>query len=288
MVTRIDDAVVRVFATEWIAAWNAGDLERIFRLYRDDFEMRSPLIAERGFAASGVLRGKDAIRPYWSAGIATASPPLRFELVDAYAGIGTVVIHYRSVGRRYVTEVIELDDSGLAVRGCACHGAPDAAALLPPIYWKTYVAAPAERVFDTLATAAGWDGWFTRGSTMDDRELVMRWRDVARSQHRASLWNGHDGELRCPIVARDPASRFAFQWTTGAHATLVEFRLSRRGPGTVVEVTESGHTHDDLVPAGGVTAAARYALNAAGWGSALELLKVYVERDVAYGQVPPA
>src|SRR5580704_2394154 len=98
----IDAAFAHGFAGEWIAAWYAGDLERIFRLYRDDFEMRSPLIAERGFAASGVLRGKDAIRPYWSAGIATASPPLRFELVDAYAGIGTVALHYRSIGRRHV------------------------------------------------------------------------------------------------------------------------------------------------------------------------------------------
>ncbi len=122
--TPIDAAFAHQFATEWIAAWNAGDLERVFRLYRDDFEMRSPLIAERGFAASGVLRGKDAIRPYWGAGIRTAVPPLRFELVDVYPGVATIALHYRSVGRRYVIEVIELDADGLAVRGCACHGAP--------------------------------------------------------------------------------------------------------------------------------------------------------------------
>jgi ketosteroid isomerase-like protein len=125
MATTIDHAFARRFATEWIAAWNAGDLERIFQLYRDDFEMRSPLIAERGFAPSGVLRGKQAIRPYWGAGIANAAPPLRFELIDAYPGIGTVAVHYRSVGRRYVIEIIELDDDGLGVRGCACHGAVD-------------------------------------------------------------------------------------------------------------------------------------------------------------------
>ena len=120
----VDTASARRFAEEWIAAWNAGDLERVFRLYRDDFEMRSPLIAERGFAPSGVLRGKDAIRPYWGGGIASASPPLRFELVGVYPGVGTIALHYRSVGRRYVIEVIELDGDGLAVRGCACHGEP--------------------------------------------------------------------------------------------------------------------------------------------------------------------
>ena len=111
------------FAHRWIAAWNAGDLERIFALYTDDFEMRSPLIVERGFSAEGVLRGKDAIRPYWSAGIASASPPLRFELVDAYGGVGTVALHYRSVGRKDVVEVIELGPDGRAIRGSACHGA---------------------------------------------------------------------------------------------------------------------------------------------------------------------
>jgi ketosteroid isomerase-like protein len=125
MATMIDHAFAQRFAAEWIAAWNAGDLERVFALYRDDFEMRSPLIAERGFAASGVLRGKGAIRPYWGGGIAKASPPLQFQLIHAYAGVGTVALHYRSVGRQYVIEVIELDDTGLGVRGCACHGAAD-------------------------------------------------------------------------------------------------------------------------------------------------------------------
>jgi ketosteroid isomerase-like protein len=110
------------FATKWIAAWNSGDLERVFELYADDFEMRSPLIVERGFSSTGVLRGKEAIRPYWGAGIATANPPLRFELLDVYAGVSTIAIHYRSVGRKVVVEVIELDADGRAIRGSACHG----------------------------------------------------------------------------------------------------------------------------------------------------------------------
>jgi ketosteroid isomerase-like protein len=118
----ITPTFARAFAVEWIAAWNSGDLERIFSHYADDFEMRSPLIAERGFSPTGTLRGKDAIRPYWGAGLAGAVPPIRFELVDAYAGVGTIAIHYRSVGRKYVVEVIELDDERRAIRGSACHG----------------------------------------------------------------------------------------------------------------------------------------------------------------------
>jgi ketosteroid isomerase-like protein len=118
----IDRPFARDLATRWIAAWNSGDLEQVFALYTDDFEMRSPLIVERGFSESGALKGKAAIRPYWGAGIANAKPPLCFELCDAYAGVDSVVIHYRSVGRKVVVEVLELDDQRQIVRGSACHG----------------------------------------------------------------------------------------------------------------------------------------------------------------------
>jgi ketosteroid isomerase-like protein len=119
----IDSAFAREFATEWVAAWNSGDLERVFSHYADDFEMRSPLIVERGFSPTGALRGKAAIRPYWGAGIASANPPLKFELIAAYAGVNTLAIHYRSVGRKYVVEVIEFDEQRRAIRGSACQGA---------------------------------------------------------------------------------------------------------------------------------------------------------------------
>jgi ketosteroid isomerase-like protein len=122
-VSAIDSAYAREFAVEWIAAWNSGDLERILSHYVDDFEMRSPLIAERGFSPTGILRGKAALRQYWAAGLANPAPPLEFELIDAYAGVGTIAIHYRSVARRYVVEVLELDEQGRAIRGTACHGA---------------------------------------------------------------------------------------------------------------------------------------------------------------------
>ena len=119
----IDDAFAAALAAEWIAAWNSGDLERIFRHYEEDFEMRSPLISERGFSPTGALKGKAAIRPYWTAGLA-ANPPIRFELLGAYAGVNTVVIHYRSVARKLVTEILELDDERRIIRGSACYGAP--------------------------------------------------------------------------------------------------------------------------------------------------------------------
>ena len=119
----IEHDAARALAERWIAAWNSQDLEQVYALYDDDFEMRSPLIIERGFSPTGALRGKDAIRLYWGPGISTAKPPLHFELLDAYGGVDTVVIHYRSVGRKIVVEILELGADGLIVRGCATHGA---------------------------------------------------------------------------------------------------------------------------------------------------------------------
>jgi hypothetical protein len=42
--------------------------------------------------------------------------PLRFELIDAYAGVNTIAIHYRSVARKYVIEIIEFDEQWRAIR----------------------------------------------------------------------------------------------------------------------------------------------------------------------------
>ncbi|MBO9574196.1 MAG: nuclear transport factor 2 family protein [Sphingobium sp.] len=103
------------FAEAWIAAWNSQDLERIFSHYRDDFEMRSPLVVTGGFGAEGVLKGKDAIRPYWGAGI--AAKPINFKLIKVFAGVRTVAILYRNIGRgKLVIERIELDEQGFGVR----------------------------------------------------------------------------------------------------------------------------------------------------------------------------
>jgi ketosteroid isomerase-like protein len=119
----IDPAWARRFAGEWIAAWNAHDLERILSLYAEDFEMASPYIVERLKEPSGTLRGKDAVRPYWSAAL-RAPPPLRFELLDVFVGVRSITLHYRSVGRKVAAETLVFDDRGLVAQGFAHHGGP--------------------------------------------------------------------------------------------------------------------------------------------------------------------
>ena len=117
----IDIDWARQFAQAWIAAWNSGDLERILAHYADDFEMTSPVIVELMGVASGTLKGKDAIRPYWSKGLAVR-PPLRFELLDVLAGVNSVAIYYRSATRaRLVVERVEFNRQRQVIRGEALY-----------------------------------------------------------------------------------------------------------------------------------------------------------------------
>jgi hypothetical protein len=118
----IDRAFAETFAHEWIDSWNAHDLERIFAHYVEDFDFSSPLIAERGFSATGHLKGKKAMRPYWSARL-SSQPPLRFEMIEVFSGVDSISIHYRNVGRNVLAcETFILDAAGRVVRSVATYG----------------------------------------------------------------------------------------------------------------------------------------------------------------------
>jgi ketosteroid isomerase-like protein len=114
----LDAEFANRFAREWIAAWNAHDIERILSHYTDDFEMSSSLIVERMGEPSGTLKGKAAIRPYWERGLA-ATPALHFELEAVFTGVRSVALLYLSRTRGRVIEVIEFDEHRRACRGSA-------------------------------------------------------------------------------------------------------------------------------------------------------------------------
>jgi ketosteroid isomerase-like protein len=109
------------FADEWIAAWNAHDLERILAHYRDDFEMASPVIAQLMDEPSGVLRGKDRVRAYWTKALGLL-PDLHFELSEVLVGAGSVTILYRG-HRGSSAEVFWFDDAGKVSRAAAHYAA---------------------------------------------------------------------------------------------------------------------------------------------------------------------
>jgi ketosteroid isomerase-like protein len=119
----IDVEFARSFAAEWVAAWNAHDLDRVLSHYSEDFSMSSPVIVERDVDPSGTLHGKPAVRAYWAAAMAAAKPPIHFELIDVYTGVDTVTMHYRSVGRRLVCETVVFDaERRHAIDAFACYG----------------------------------------------------------------------------------------------------------------------------------------------------------------------
>lgn len=119
----IDRAWALNFAQKWIDAFNSHDLARIFALYEDDFTMKSPYIISRMGVESGELRGKEAIRPYWSQSLGPNST-LHFELLDVFVGIDSVVVYYKSRGRNYVAETFTFSENGKVATGCSQHGTP--------------------------------------------------------------------------------------------------------------------------------------------------------------------
>lgn len=108
----VTEEFARHFADEWIAAWNAHDLDRILSHYADDFVMASPFIAGIAGEPSGRLRGKDAVGAYWKAAL-ERYPDLRFVLHNVFCGADTVAVLYESVGGRTAIEHFRFDASGL-------------------------------------------------------------------------------------------------------------------------------------------------------------------------------
>lgn len=96
------------FANDWIAAWNAHDLDRVLSHYRDDVFFVSPFAIAHAGAQDGVVRGLPGLRRYFKRAL-DAYPELHFELIAALAGVASVALHYRSIEGREAIEVMELD-----------------------------------------------------------------------------------------------------------------------------------------------------------------------------------
>ena len=105
---------------DWVAAWNARDLERVLALYAEDFEMTSDRIPALGFDASGTLRGKADVRAYWSKGL-TMLPNLHFELIDTFVSPDSVVVFYQNERGKKICEYLRVDAEGKIKQGSANH-----------------------------------------------------------------------------------------------------------------------------------------------------------------------
>jgi hypothetical protein len=106
------------FAHEWIEAWNSHDLERIVAHWAEDCVFTSPFVARFMNDPAGRVRGKEALRSYWSRALA-GFPNLRFELQTVFVGHDSMVIAYRNDRGQLGAEWLRIGSDGRAVEGAA-------------------------------------------------------------------------------------------------------------------------------------------------------------------------
>lgn len=143
-------------------------------------------------------------------------------------------------------------------------------ATLREVRFDTIVRAEPERVFDAIATAEGLDGWFTSGTTLEEKAggvLVFRWKDWGVEKFTGEIV-GNVVDLRRP-------HQFVFRWPvdSGGYMTTVRIDVESDAEGAVVRLVE-GVFEDGEV-------GTQDMLNrASGWAQALTLMKVWVEHGV--------
>ncbi len=103
------------FAQEWVAAWNAHDLDRIMAHYEEEVELISPVAAQLLHQADGKVTGKVNLRAYFQKGL-SAYPSLHFELKDVLWGIGSVVLYYTNHRGTHTGEFMEISPAGKVSR----------------------------------------------------------------------------------------------------------------------------------------------------------------------------
>jgi hypothetical protein len=108
MMASMDRAQAEAFVDSWVQGWNAHDLEQVLGHFADDVVFTSPVAAQLLEGSDGVIRGKAALRGYWSEGLRRI-PDLRFDLLGVYVGLSTLVINYRNQKGGLVNEVLTFD-----------------------------------------------------------------------------------------------------------------------------------------------------------------------------------
>jgi len=102
-------------ATDWVAAWNAHDLDLIMGHYDEAVELTSPVAARLLGTADGRVIGKANLRAYFARGL-EAYPELQFRLEDVLWGLNSVVLYYTNQKGTRTAEFMEISAAGKVVR----------------------------------------------------------------------------------------------------------------------------------------------------------------------------
>jgi len=108
-------------ASNWVAAWNAHDLDLMMTHYDDAIELTSPVAAQLLRTSDGKVVGKANLRAYFQRGL-EAYPELRFRLEDVLWGVNSVVFYYTNQKGTRTAEFMELSAIGKVVRVVANYG----------------------------------------------------------------------------------------------------------------------------------------------------------------------
>lgn len=98
-------------ATQWVAAWNTHDLEKILSHYSDDIELISPIAERLVENSSGKISGIDNLASYFRLGL-QAYPDLHFRLLGVMQGVDSLVIHYINQADVEAAEYMQVDPQG--------------------------------------------------------------------------------------------------------------------------------------------------------------------------------
>jgi predicted ester cyclase len=112
----------RKLANDWVAAWNAHDLDLIMTHYEDAIELTSPAAAQLLGTPDGRVVGKPNLRAYFQRGL-EAYPELRFQLEDVLWGLNSVVLYYTNQKGSRTAEFMELSANGKVARVVANYNA---------------------------------------------------------------------------------------------------------------------------------------------------------------------
>jgi predicted SnoaL-like aldol condensation-catalyzing enzyme len=110
------------FAKQWVEDWNSHRLDAILSHYADKVQFTSPFIVRLMNEPSGIISGKDKLRPYFEKGL-QAYPDLHFELIEVLEGVDSVTLYYHSVKNLMAAEVMLFDEKGKISRVIAHYSA---------------------------------------------------------------------------------------------------------------------------------------------------------------------
>lgn len=110
----IDKQLALTIAENLVDAWNRKSLPAILAHYHDDVVATNPLFCQLLGIKDGVIRGKQALSPFW-AKVLLQLPHLSIKLLDVYLGVDNFVIRYVGMFGKTVVEVFTVDKDGKVV-----------------------------------------------------------------------------------------------------------------------------------------------------------------------------